>query len=247
MEELVGTGPDGLLLEAVRADLLVVFLGHHPAGGGDVGGPEEGGEVEEGLLEDEADRPIVDDLDALGLLLEDVGLGAPVVLVAEFDVLRSDWLTVVELDPLPQRERGALRIRGDRVAFGQAGMVVELRPLVLHEGVVQSRQEVVRRGGAVMLLGVQPAGRKAGVPGENDLALGGGPGRRRELRGRRSDGEQHQGDGQEPERTTSLESGTPHAGASIHGDELDHREGCRRLARGPTGGQVAATRIVGST
>src|SRR5881628_1717820 len=42
MEELVGTGPDGLLLEAVRADLLVVFLGHHPAGGGDVGGPEEG-------------------------------------------------------------------------------------------------------------------------------------------------------------------------------------------------------------
>src|SRR5207249_11221449 len=122
-------------------------------------------------------------------------------------------------------------------------LVVELRPLVLHEGVVQSRQEVVRRGGAVMLLGVQPAGRKAGVPGENDLALGGGPGRRRELRGRRSDGEQNQGDGQEPERTTSLESGTPHAGASIHGDELDHREGCRRLARGPTGGQVAATRI----
>ena len=61
--ELVGTGADGLLLEAVGADLLVVLLGHHPAGAGDVGRPEEDGEVEEGLLEDEANRAVVHDLD----------------------------------------------------------------------------------------------------------------------------------------------------------------------------------------
>ena len=54
------------LLEAVGADLLVVLLGHDPAGAGHVGGPEEDGEVEERLLEDEADRAVVDDLDALG-------------------------------------------------------------------------------------------------------------------------------------------------------------------------------------
>ena len=124
--ELVGAGADGLLLEAVRAHLLVVLLGHHPAGAGDVGGPEEDGEVEEGLLEDEADRAVVHDLDALGLLLEDVGLGAAVVLVAELDVLRGDRVAVVELDPLAQRERGALRVRGDRELLGQGEMVVEL-------------------------------------------------------------------------------------------------------------------------
>src|SRR5439155_9499014 len=106
-------GADRLLLEAVRAHLLVVLLGHDPSGPGDVGRPEQDGEVEERLLELEADRAIVDDLDALRLLLEDVGLGAAVALVAELDVLRRDGLAVVEPDPLAERERGAPRIGGD--------------------------------------------------------------------------------------------------------------------------------------
>src|SRR5205814_6648760 len=113
------------------------------------------------------------DLDALRLLLEDVGLGAAVVLVAELDVLRGDRVAVVELDPLAQRERGALGIRRDRELLGEREMIVELRALVLDEGVVQRREEVVRRRGTVVLLGIQPAGRETGVPREDDLALGG--------------------------------------------------------------------------
>ena len=170
-DQLVGPGADRLLLEAVRAHLLVVFLGHHPAGGGHVGGPEEDGEVEEGLLEDEADRTVVDDLDALGLLLEDVGLGAAVVLVTELDVLRGDRIAVMELGPLAQCERGALRVRGDREPLGQGGMIEELSALILDERVVDGREEVVGCGGAVVLLGVEPARGEAGVPREGQLAL----------------------------------------------------------------------------
>jgi len=83
----------------------------------------------------------------------------------------------MEFDPLPQRERGALRIRGDREMLGQSRMVVELSALILDEGIVDRGEEVVWSGGAVVLLGVQPAGCDAGMPGEDDLALGRGPGR----------------------------------------------------------------------
>ena len=176
-DEPVGTSSDWFLLEGVGAHLLVVLLRHHPAGPRDIRGPEEDGEVEEGLFEEEADRAIVHDLHALRLPFEDVGLGAPVVLIAELDILRSDRLAVVEPDPLPQRERGALRIRGDREVLGQSGMVVERGALILDEGVVDRGEEVVWRGGAVVLLGVQPAGCEPGVPGEDDLALGRRPGR----------------------------------------------------------------------
>src|SRR5207245_1717174 len=86
----------------------------HPESTGAIGGPEENREVEEGFFEEEADCAVVDDLDALRLLLEDVGLGTPVVLVAELDILRSDRFAVVEPDPPSQRERGAPRICGDR-------------------------------------------------------------------------------------------------------------------------------------
>ena len=176
-DELEGARPDGLLLEAVGADLLVVLLRHHPAGSGDVGRPEQDGEVEEGLLEDELDGPVVGDLDALGLLLEDVGLGAPVVLVAELDVLRGDGVAVVELHPLAEGEGRALRVRGHREALGQGQMVVQHGALVLDEGIVQGGEEVVRGGGAVVLLGIEPAGGQAGVPGQDDLALGRAGGR----------------------------------------------------------------------
>jgi hypothetical protein len=176
-DEPVGPGSDRLLLEGVRTDLLVVLLRHHPAGPGDIRRPEEDREVEEGLFEDEADRSVVDDLDALRLLLENVGFGSPVVLITELDVLRGDRLAVLKLDPLPQRERRALRVRGYREVLGQRGMVVELGALILDEGVVDRGEEVVWSSRAVVLLGVQPARGEAGVPREDDLALGRGPGR----------------------------------------------------------------------
>src|SRR5262249_1020573 len=106
--EPIGAGSDRLLLEGVRTDLLLVLLVHHPARAGDIRGSEEDGEVEERLFEEETDRAIVHDLDALRLLFEDVGLGTAIVLIAELDVLRSDGVAVLELDSLPQGERGAL-------------------------------------------------------------------------------------------------------------------------------------------
>ena len=175
--ELVRPGADGLLLEAIRSDLLVVLLRHDPAGSRDVGGAEEDGEVEERLLEDEANRAVVHDLDALGFLLEDVGLGAAVVLVAELHVLRSDWVAVVELDALAQGERGALGVGGDRGVLGQRRVVVERRALILDERVVDRGEEVVRGGGSVVLLRIEPARRESGVPREDQLALGRGAGR----------------------------------------------------------------------
>ena len=57
--ELVRTGADGLLLEAVRADLLEVFPGQDDPGGRG-GRPVEGHEIRPGLLEDEAHRQRVD-------------------------------------------------------------------------------------------------------------------------------------------------------------------------------------------
>jgi hypothetical protein len=56
-------------------------------------------------------------------------------------------------------------------------MVVELGALILDEGVVDRGEEVVWSSRAVVLLGVQPARGEAGVPREDDLALGRGPGR----------------------------------------------------------------------
>src|SRR5262249_30074962 len=100
-DEPVGAGSDWLLLEGVRTHLLVVLLRYYPAWPRDIRGPEENCEVEKRLFEEEADRSVVHDLDTLRLLLENVGLGSPVVLVAELDVLRSDRLAVLELDPLP--------------------------------------------------------------------------------------------------------------------------------------------------
>ena len=112
-------------------------------------------------------------------------LAPAVVLVAELDVLRGDRVAVVELDPLAQGEGGALGVRGHREVLGQGQMVVELGALVLDEGVVEGREEVVGRGGAVVLLGIQPARREAGVPRQDELALGRGPGRGRERDDRR--------------------------------------------------------------
>src|SRR5262249_39679558 len=164
---------------------------------------EENGEVEEGLLEEKADRAVVHDLDTLRPPLEHVGLGTPVILIAEFDILRSDGLAVLELDTLPQGERGALRICGNREVLRQSGMVVELGALSLEEGVVDRGKEIVRSRRAVVLLGVQPAGCEAGMPREDDLALGRGPGRRGEGDGCRHRCSQNQGESQDIEATTS--------------------------------------------
>ena len=64
-----------------------------------------------------------------------------------------------------------------REVLGQSGMVVELGALILDERVVHRGEEVVWSGGAVVLLGIQPAGCDAGMPREDDLAPDRGAGR----------------------------------------------------------------------
>jgi hypothetical protein len=49
-DELVGTRADGLLLEGVRAHLLVVLLGHHPAGAATLAVPKRMAKSRKGSL-----------------------------------------------------------------------------------------------------------------------------------------------------------------------------------------------------
>ena len=56
-------------------------------------------------------------------------------------------------------------------------MIEQRGALVLDEAIVNGREEVVRCRGAVVLLGIQPTGREAGMPGQNELSPGRGPGR----------------------------------------------------------------------
>src|SRR6266850_8092562 len=93
-------------------------------------------------------------------------------------------------------------------------MVVELRALILDEGVVDRGEEVVGRRGAVVLLRVEPARGESSVPREDQLPLGRGADARRERYGRRGDGDRYQGKGQHPEHVASPESETRHGTTS---------------------------------
>jgi hypothetical protein len=79
------------------------------------------------------------------------------VFKAELDVLRGDWLTVVELNARPQPEGDLFGIRRKLEALRQSGLVKEPVAVVLDQGIVEGGNEVIRSGGAVMLLRVQPA------------------------------------------------------------------------------------------
>ncbi len=186
--ELVGPGADRLALEPVRADLLVILRRHDPAGAVDVAGAHQQEEVQERLLELEADGSAVDDLDRFGLALEGGGQGAAVILVAELHVFGRDRLAVVELGALAQPEGRAHGILGELVALRQRRMVVELRAGIFDQGVVQGMEEVVRRRRAVMLLRVEPTRRHGGVPGHDHLALRCGFGRAEPAGGKRQQG-----------------------------------------------------------
>src|SRR5262249_14493804 len=116
-------------------------------------------------------------------------------------------------------------------------MVVELGALILDEGVVDRGEEVVRSGGAVVLLGVQPAGCEAGMPREDDLALGRGPGWRREGYGRRQGGGQNQNDDQKVDQATCLASGTPHV-LALHSQVDRSVSRVLHASPGPASGDV---------
>ena len=62
---------------------------------------------------------VVDDLDGVGVLVENLAPGAAVVLIAPFDVVGRHRGAVMKLDAGPQLERGALGVLGKIEAVGQ--------------------------------------------------------------------------------------------------------------------------------
>ena len=172
VHQLVGPCPDGFLLEAIRADLLIILRRHSPAGTAHIRRPKDHGKVQEGLFEVKAHRTGIDNLYALGLRLQHMRLGAPVIFKAELHVLNRDRLTVVELDPWPEPEGGALGVRSKLVTLGQARVIKQRLAVVLDQGIVEGIQEVIGRRRPVMLLRVEPLGRHIRMPGQDHLPFG---------------------------------------------------------------------------
>ena len=126
-DQPVGAGADRLLHKPGRSELLVVFRRNHPAGAADVAGSQQDREVEERLLEMEADGAVVHQLDTLRPLAQHLAPGTAIVLVAPFDIGRRDRRAVVELGARAQPERGAFRVLGEVETFGQRRMIVAVR------------------------------------------------------------------------------------------------------------------------
>ena len=172
VHQLVGPCPDGFLLEAIRANLLIILRRHNPAGTAHIRRPKDHGEVQKGLFEVKTHGAGIDNLYALCLRLQHISLGASVAFKAELHVLDRDRLTVVKLDPRPEPEGGALRVRGKFVTLGQARVIKQRLTVVLDQGIVEGIQEVVGRRCPVMLLRVEPLGRHIRMPGQDDLPFG---------------------------------------------------------------------------
>ncbi len=102
-DEAIGPGADRVLLEALLADLLDVFLGDDPAGARGRRAVE-GHEVGPRLLELEADTGRVRRLHRCHPVLENLRGDATIPLERELHVLRGDRLAVVEAHALAQDE-----------------------------------------------------------------------------------------------------------------------------------------------
>jgi hypothetical protein len=84
-------------------DRLVVRLGYHPARAAG-GAPVQHQKIKERRFEVELDRTVVDKVDSTGLVVQDLGVGAAVLLECELHVFGRNGITVVELDALAQFE-----------------------------------------------------------------------------------------------------------------------------------------------
>ena len=193
-DELVGTEPDGVLLEAVVAHLLDVLLGHDPAGPGHHGAVE-GHEVRPRLVQDEAHPGRSHHDDLAHFLVQDLrALGA---VEAELHVLGGEGVAVVELQPLAQLELVGLLVRADGPRLGQAGGH-EIARHRLDQRVVQRVQDPERCELPGDLGGVEPQRRQRDVERPAHLAFGFGLGGDLVRTGAREQGaeEQHTTEGE---------------------------------------------------
>ncbi len=134
-DELVRPGTDGVPAKPFVADLRHVFLRHDEPRRGRRR-PVEGHEIRPRLLELEADRERINDLDLPDPRVE---LGRPrsfVPVEAEFHVLGGHRLAVVKLQPAPQLElvREPIRALGPRLRQAIAHLLAGQR---LHQPVVE--------------------------------------------------------------------------------------------------------------
>jgi hypothetical protein len=186
-DEAIGPGSDRMLLEALLADLLDVFLGHDPAGAGGRRAVE-GHEVGPGLLEAKTDPLGIDHVDAGDPRLEGAGARPPIALERELHVLGRHRITVVEARSLAQDELVHEAIGRDGPRLGQAGSHGVARHR-FHERVVHRIEEQEGRDDPHGLGRVEPRRRERDVDGGGQLAFrsghGGGPG---------TEGEQQDGD-----------------------------------------------------
>ena len=169
-DQPVGSGADRLLGKPVRSDFLVILSGDDPAGAADIGRAEQPWEIEKRPVEGKTQRVVVNDLDTVGLVVQHLGPSAAVVLVAPFDVFRRDRSAIVEFEARAQPESRAPSVFGKLIALGECRVVVEFLTKVLDQGVVHGIEKIIRRGPAVVLLRVEPAGRDIGMPRQHHAA-----------------------------------------------------------------------------
>ena len=89
-DELVGTSANRLLRELGLSGLLVVFRRDNPARATDIGRAEQDQKIEKRFREVKTNGTVVDDFDSLRSFVQHIPPGAPVVLVAPFDVVRGN-------------------------------------------------------------------------------------------------------------------------------------------------------------
>ena len=93
----VRTGANRRLHEARLPDLLIILCRNHPGGAADIRRSHQPDEVEKRLFEAEAKSAVVEHVDVVGAVLQNLGPGAMVALVAPDDIGRGDGAAVVEL------------------------------------------------------------------------------------------------------------------------------------------------------
>src|SRR5439155_14183982 len=119
-----------------------------------------------GVAEGELDRPVIEDVDGMGPLVEHRGRGAAIVLVAPSDVLGGNRRAVVKLETGAELKGRALAVFGEVERLGKREMFVFLVAEILDQRILVREQEIVRGRRPVMLLRVEPARGDVAVPGE---------------------------------------------------------------------------------
>ena len=184
-DELVGTGADRMLAEAVVADLGHVFLRDDEARGRR-GGAVEGHEVRPRLGETEAHGQWVDDLDGANVSLQLLRASALVALEAELHVLGGQRVAVVELEVAAQLELVHESVGALGPGLGQTRRHLALARQGPDQRVVEREQHPERGDLRGRARRIEPGRRDRDVPGDGHLA-----GRRR-LRDSLPDRAQHQ-------------------------------------------------------